>query len=173
MNSKQGINIIIGLLIIVFGYYAYVLLGGKQNEINNISERVNLNETSMRMSEDYVPVKWEEKGKTIWNGLGFEPGFILEIKVTEESGKYAKSVYPTKITFQENGEVEGLLNLTQNDNSAIKYNGNLMIGGDGAVNTEIKIIKKECIRPNEEKNDFTVNINFGNETYNGCIKMVN
>jgi hypothetical protein len=182
MNSKKILNIIIGFMVLLLSYSTYVFFAGKQTEMQNIQNNANLTETSLRVSDDYIPEKWEDKGKTIWNGLGFEPGFILEIK-ERKNIESTLSEFPTKITFQENGEVEGVLNYPIADKYGkydeakkdviVEYSGSLFVGGDGAVSTEVKIIKKDCVRPSGEKNDFIVNIVFGDDKYTGCAKIVN
>jgi hypothetical protein len=176
MNNQKILNIIITLVVLIMGYFIYVFFGSKQVEIQNIKDNASLTETSLRLAEGYVPLKFEDKGKTLWKGLGFEPGFILEIKegVVKDYGFGLAKEYPTRITFQENSEVEGVL-LKHNNESPeyiARFTGNLLVGGDAAVSTEIKIIKKMCVKPSEDKTDFTVNVKYSEMNYNGCIEMI-
>jgi hypothetical protein len=166
MNTKSFLNIFILFVVLLLAYFIYTFFEAKKVQIQNIQDNANLTETSMRVSENYIPEKWEDKGKTIWKGSGFEPGFYFEIKEGKENS------YPAKFNFQNEGEMFGSFTLIKNENT-IEYEGGLLLGGDGMISTKIKIENKKCFHASGEDTIFSVNLEFGDQKLNGCAEIVN
>jgi hypothetical protein len=78
--------------------------------------------------------------------------------------------YPTELSLQNDGTVNGYLQLKSINGGAImEYDGNLMVGGDGAVPVNIKVdMYTECTKPNGQKTMNTINIKFGDNQFKGC-----
>jgi hypothetical protein len=152
MNNQKITYIIASLIILMLSYFAYILFGERLS-IENISKNTNetqlavntnLEESNMRIGQNVVQEKFEDKGKTIWKGSGFEPGFYFEIKEGKENS------YPAKFNFQNEGEMFGSFTLVKNENT-IEYEGGLLLGGDGMVSTKIKIENKKCFHASGEE----------------------
>jgi hypothetical protein len=95
-----------------------------------------------------------------------EPGFTLDINYNQ-----ADDNYQTELAFQNDGTVDGYLQLKSINGGAImEYECNLMVGGDGAVPVNIKIdMYTECNKSNGQKTQNSVEIKFGKNQYKGCV----
>ncbi len=145
----------------VLGYFGAELADKKHK--GDMGEMDGMNNSTMRMPEGYVPTDIKTVGKNIWKGTGFEPGFAFNINKDE-----ANNNYPTELAFQNDGAVDGYLNLKSSSPALTEYEGNLMVGGDAAVPAKIQITNKKCTNASGTVSNNTVKIVFGDTTYNGC-----
>jgi hypothetical protein len=129
----------------------------------------NIGDSMARVSGDFVPTDFKTLGVNIWKGVGSEPGFTLDINYDQTADNY-----PTQLALQNDGTVNGYLLLKSINGGAImEYDGNLMVGGDGAVPVNIKIdMYTECNKPNGQKTMNTINIKFGENQYKGCADWI-
>jgi hypothetical protein len=146
------------------------------SEVNKVisssfSSNVIVNLSSAKPSESSKSsiLKQSQVGVNIWKGVGLEPGFTLNINYDQVADNY-----PAELVFQNDGTVNGYLQLKSINGGAImEYEGNLMVGGDGAVPVNIKInMYTECTKPNGQKTMNTVNIKFGDNQYKGCADWI-
>jgi hypothetical protein len=151
----------------------------KQSSKNSISENSvstqsssvpkNIADSTARVSGDFVATNFKTTGVNIWKGVGLEPRFSLNINYDQVADNY-----PTELAFQNDGTVNGYLQLKSINGGAImEYEGKLMVGGDGAVPANIKInMFTECTKPNGQITMNTVNIKFGDNQYKGCADWI-
>ncbi len=137
----------------------------------------SLGQSQVKISADYIPEVWGNKGDTVWEGVGFEPGFSIEIKRREEFQNKGIHEYPTKVSFQNDGELEGVLRNSlpatgYNADYFASYDGNLLVGGDAAVWAEVKFAAEKCIKPSGESADFSLTLNYAGKTFTGCAEKV-
>jgi hypothetical protein len=136
---KKFLYIVVFLILVICGYLAYI---------------------SIFNSESVAEVP----NKKVWTAIGFEPGFILEIEGKESNDKYATMTYPTKLIFQNDGQVDGVLQSVNNN----EFTGSLLVGGDAAVPVNIKFLSEKCIKASGESSDYAVKIDFAETVYKGC-----
>jgi hypothetical protein len=121
----------------------------------------NMNQAHVEMPKNNEPVG------VIWKGLGFEPGFYFEI-----SGMVGDSRH-TKLALQEGGEVEGDLLMLTTPGVIFHVKGDLLVGGDAAVPTDIQIKETACTKPSGEDVKYSVTMNYADMIYKGCAEKVN
>jgi hypothetical protein len=167
---------IIFLIIIIVAVFVANKFFNKSIQVDDLKNTGGTN-LSTRVDPNYVPTK-EEIGEKVWTGLGFEPGFVLQINKRQNLDDKNISEYPTTVTFQkdgkDDGQVTGVLEMSKIVKSSdfVVFKGNLLVGGDAAVNTNIQMEKKSCTKPSGEKSTHTVKIIFGDSIFFGCAESI-